>query len=296
MVPAVGGVVVVLLLLVVVKSCSGGGGRTDAGPCLSDLLTHLPAEATTVYGTDLVQARHAGFREDGSLEQIGQSITDTGVIPDPVTTQFRIAPLATPEVFEARTGVTADDIECSLSDGRESVLTGSFDAAAVKGSDAGSGGQLAATDDLLASTTGSSEPAGFLKPAKDDGLAADDDVKAVLASLRDNEAYSVIVQRGDGTEKNGRPVAAGIGAGGTDKARTVVLAWSFPSDDAAKAGRPVVVDRVNAILRGTVSITNRQLTVDGHLVTAVIDAPTAPDLQGLLQVATRLLPPPPKGN
>lgn len=278
-VPAGVGFLVVVVLLIVLKSCSGGGSREDAGACLTDLASRLPAAATAVHGTDFVQASRAGWDLDGSLEDIGAARAETGVIPDPVTRLFRINPLATPEQFEARTGMGPSDVECSLSDGTRSVLSGSFDPPAVNGSQAGADGDLAANEDLLAMDIGRGDPKVLLEPATDDGLAGDDAFVAVLESLRDAGAYTVLVQRGDG--EDGRALAAGIGAGGTGDDRTVLVAWSFDGEDDAKAGRPEIVNRVNAVLKGTVSITAADLTVDGSEVTATIPTRGAPDLQDL---------------
>lgn len=279
-IPAGIGFVVVVLLLIVLKSCSGGGSRSDAGSCLTELSAHLPATATSAHGTDFVQASRAGWDLDGSLEDIGEAMEATGVIPDPVTAEYRISRLASPEQFEARTGMAPGDVECSLSDGTRSVLSGRFDPPAVNGSQAGSDGDLAAVDDLLTMDPGRGDPKALLEVADDDGLAGDDAFVEVLEALREQGAYSVIVQRGDG--EDGRALAAGVGAGGTDDDRTVLLAWSFDSDDDAKAGRPEIVNRVNSVLEGTVSITASELVVDGSLVTATVPSRSAPDLRDLV--------------
>lgn len=286
-IPAAGGFVVLLLLLIVVKSCSGGSSRSDAGACLTELSSRMPAGATAVYGTDFVQASKAGWDLDGSLEEIGAARAETGVIPDPVTRQFRINPLATPEQFEARTGMAPGDVECSLSDGTRSVLSGSFDPPAVNGSQSGADGDLAANEELLAMDIGRGDPKVLLEEADDDGLAGADAFVEVLESLRDEGAYTVIVQRGDG--EDGRPLAAGVGAGGSDDDRAVLIAWSFDSEDDAKTGRPEIVNRVNAVLKGTVSITAADLAVDGTLVTATIPTRAAPDLQDLTDRKVRLV-------
>lgn len=272
------GVVGLLIILVVVRACSGGGGRSDAGPCLTDLADHLPASATAVSGTDFLQASKAGWDADGTLEEIGAALEETGVIPDPVTVEYRINRLATPEQFAARTGMAPDDVECSLSDGARSILSGSFDPPAVNGSQAGADGDVAATADLLAMDPGGGDPEAMLEPLED-ALADDEPFVESLESLREAGAYSVIVQRGDG--ENGRALAAGVGAGGNDGERTVLLAWSFADEDDAKAGRPEMVNRVNSVLKGTLSITAADLVVDGNLVTATLPTQSAAPLQDL---------------
>lgn len=290
--PAAGAGAFVLLLLIVLRACTGGGGGNDAGSCMSDLLEHLPSSVDSVSGIDYTAARHHGFKSDGSLEDFGQSIVDTGVIPDPVTTTWRIKQLAGVDRFEAQTGVGVDDIVCSVGDEQLAVATGRFDAAKVKGSDAGASGRLAATDDLLAFTSGSPEPTALLEPAGDGGLANDEAFRAVVESLRDDGAYSIIVQRGDGTDKNHRAVVAGIGAADSDDDRTVVIAWMFPDEDSANESRPEVVESLNNLLRGTLSLRSSDLTVDGPMVTASIPTRTAPDLQAITNSGSRLVPEP----
>jgi hypothetical protein len=282
--PAAGGIVVLILLLVVLKACSGGGGSSDSGACLSDLATHLPKSAIAVAGTDLVQARHQGLDDTDSLDVLAATKDATGAIPDAVTFNYRMRGGAIKERFEAETGVTTADIHCSLGTGTVAVLSGTFDPASVKGADAGSKGRLAATDDLLALSTGSQQAAPLLKTAADDGVAGDEAMLDTIESLRDNDAFSVIVQRGDG--KNGRALAAGVGVGGKGDDRFVALAWRFDSDADAKEGRPEITDRVNSMLKGSVTIRNTELTVDGTLVTAVVQATNAPDLQGLFDDST----------
>ena len=280
------GFLMIVLFLVVLRACSGGASRSDAGSCLTDLADHLPATATAAYGTDFVQASKAGWTVDGSLEEIGAALEETGVIPDPVTVEYRINRLATPEQFEARTGMAPDDAECALSEGTRAVLSGSFDPPAVNGSQAGSDGDLAAAEDLLAMDSGRGDPEALLEPA-DESLADDEAFVGVLDSLRDEGSYSVIVQRGDG--EDGRALAAGVGAGGSGDERTVHLAWAFDNEDDAKAGRPEIVNRVNSVLQGTLSITAADLTVDGDLVTATVPTQSAADLQDLRLRNVRLV-------
>lgn len=280
------GVVSLLMILVVVRACSGGGSRSDAGSCLTDLADHLPATATAVYGTDFVQASKAGWPTDGSLEEIGVALEETGVIPDPVTVEYRISRLATTEQFAARTGMAPGDVECALGEPGRAVLSGSFDPPAVNGSQAGSDGNLAATDDLLAMDTGQDDPEALLEEAEAP-LSDVEPVMDVVESLRDAGAYSVILQQGDG--EDGRALAAGVGAGGDGDQRTVLLAWSFDDEDAAKAGRPNVVNRVNSVLKGTLSITAADLMVDGSMVTASLPTQSAAPLQDLQLSGARLV-------
>lgn len=286
--PAVGIVAVALILLTLVRGC-GSDEPSTAGTCLTDLSAHLPADTSIVYGTDLVQARNAGYDESGSLEEVGASLDATGAIPDPVSTRYRFSQLTSLEEFEARTGMSPGDAECTLSSGNRSVLSGSFDPVVVAGSQAGANGDLAATDDLLAMGSGDADPKAMLEPAEDGGLASDDSMIAVLERLRDDGAYSVIVQQGSG---GAQAVAAGIGVGGSGDDLTVPVTWVFEDDSAAKAGRAIVVDKVNTVLRGTLSIDATDLEVDGQVVTAVIPTVEAPRLGELVNRSTRLTPPP----
>lgn len=287
-----GAFAVLVLFLIVLRSCTGGGGRNDGGACMSDLLTHVPESVDTFAGVDYLGARNNGFDDDGSLEDIGDSMTDTGVIPDPVTTTWRIKQLASAEKFEAQTGVAPGDIRCSVGTERLAVLDGSFDAAKVKGSDAGSSGRLASDGDLLTLSAGDVQAADLLEPAAGGGLAGDEAVLGVLESLREREAYSVIIQRGDGDAKNGRALAAGVGAAGRGDDRRVEIAWIFTDDDAAAEGRPEVAETINNVLRGTLSIRNSDLDLEGPMVIASLPSRLAPDLQSIFDAGTRLVPEP----
>lgn len=282
--PAGGAVLVLILLVVVLRACSSNGSAKDSGACLSDLAQRLPATAVSIAGTDLVQARANGYDDSDSLDVLAESKAATGTIPDAVTTVFRVSGLATKERFEAETGVVASEIDCSLSDASVAALSGSFDPPRVNGSEAGSKGRLAAEESLLVMANTSKPAASLLKAPKDEGLAANEAVLEVIESLRDSGAYSIIVQRGDG--KNGQALAAGVGVGGSDGERTVELAWRFGSEADAKEGRPDIIERANSSLRGSVSIRNSELVIDGMLVTTVVPAPTAPDLQDLFSDPT----------
>ncbi|MEO6987382.1 MAG: hypothetical protein ABI239_01905 [Aquihabitans sp.] len=284
--PVAGVVVVALVLFTLLRGC-GSSGSSDAGTCLTDLAVHLPADTTNAYGTDLVQARKAGYDESGSLEEVGASLDATGTIPDPVSTRYRFSQLTTLEQFEARTGISPGDAECALSTGSRSVLSGSFDPVAVKGSQAGSNGDLAATEELLAMGTGSADPKAMLEPAKDGGMASDEAMIAAMDRLRNDGAYSVIVQRGSGDDS--RALAAGIGVGGNKGEPNVPVTWVFKNEKAATAGRADVVDKVNTVLRGTLSIDSTDLEVDGAMVTAVIPTVEAPNLNDLLNRGVALV-------
>lgn len=287
-IPATGVVIVALILLTLVRGC-GSSESSDAGTCLTDLAVHLPADSSAVYGTDLVQAREAGYDEGGSLEEVGASMDATGTIPDPVSTRYRFSQLTTLEQFEARTGIAPGDAECALSTGNRSVLGGSFDPVAVKGSQAGANGDLAATEDLLAMGTGSADPKAMLESVKNGGLADDEAMVAVIERLRDDGAYSVIVQRGSG---GSRALAVGIGVAGGEDDRTVPVTWIFKNESAATAGRANVVERVNTVLRGTLSIDSTDLVVEGPLVTALIPTVEAPNLNDLVSRSITLVEPP----
>ena len=286
--PVAGVVIVALILFTLVRGC-GSSEPSNAGSCLTDLASHLPADSGVVYGTDLVQARKAGYDESGSLEEVGASLDATGAIPDPVSARYRFTQLTTLKQFEARTGISPGEATCALSTINRSILSGSFDPVAVKGSQAGSNGDLAASADLLAMGAGSADPKAMLEPMKNGGLADDMAMIAVLERLRDDGAYSVILQQGSG---GSRALAAGIGVGGNKDKRTVPVTWVFKNESAAAAGRADVVDRVNTVLRGTLSIDSTDLEVDGSMVTAVLPTVDAPNLNDLVNGGIKLVDPP----
>jgi len=250
---------------------------------------HLPADSRVAYGTDLIQARDAGYTDDGALEELGDSQAATGAIPDALTAQFRYAQLLSADRFTAKTGVKPDQIDCSLSNVGSSVLSGSFDVAEVEGSSVADSGNLAATDEVVALTQGNHDPKALLEVRKNEGLAGNDDAKAVLESLRDAKSYSVLIDVGNPkAEKRAR--AAGLGvAEGKDQDRALVVAWQFADGDAAKAGRSAMVDRINAVVKGTTSISADDLVVDGSMVTATLDSRKAPDLQRILSQSSSLI-------
>ncbi len=278
LIPAVAGGVVLLLIIGLVVVLRGGGDRKDAGPCLSDLLTHVPErEGAVVWGSDLVAARSAGYQDDGTLEELGTSQEETGTLPDALSARYRFSRLMSTEDFTARTGVEPGDIDCSLSDANGALLSGSFDPTEVAGSELGADGELEATDELLAVRAGDRDPGTMLETRKGDGLAGNDDVVAALESLRDRDGYSVLVQAGNPNAEK-RPRAGGVAvAEGDGDAKVLLVAYAFADGDAAKAGRSRVVDLVNAAVKGVASIGVVDLTVDGSLVTA--EVPTAKALQ-----------------
>lgn len=278
--PAGGGVLVVLVLAFVLTR--GGGGPSNGGACLTDLLAHFPAsEREVLSGTDLVQARDAGFDDGASLEDLGTSLEETGAIPDPLSFRYRISELATVDDFTARTGVGPGDIACALSDGDRSVFTGSFDPAEVSGSEVGASGRLAATEERLALVRGSDRDAtDLLDPAKGGGLRSEDDVRAVVERLREDGAYSVVVERA--AKARSAAQVGGLGVGGDGDARTLVIAWSFRDAKSAKAGRAAMVSRINEVVQGATSITASDLEVDGTLVHGVVDVRRAPDLAAIV--------------
>lgn len=281
---------VVLLLVLVLVVFRGGGGRSDAGACLTDLSEHLPESSSVAFGSDLVQARDAGYDDGGELEDLGSTQRETGTLPDPLTQQLRFGRLVSVEDFTARTGVEPGQVDCALSDGARSVLSGSFDEAEVNGSTVADDGDLAATEDRLGYATGDGDPERLLEPRDGGGLGSNDDVAAVITSLRDADSYSLLVQVGNPNAEV-RARAAGLGVADADgDDRALLVAWSFADDDAATAGRPEVVERVNDALRGVTSISADDLQVDGSLVTATITTREAPDLNRILQTGTSLIP------
>lgn len=278
--PAAGGVLALLVLAFVLTR--GGGGASNGGSCMTELLAHFPSgERQVLSGTDLVQARDAGFDDGASLEDLGTSLDDTGAIPDPLSFRYRISELATVDDFSARTGVAPGDIACALSDGDRSVFTGSFDPAEVTGSEVGATGRLAATEDRLALAQGGErEASDLLDPADDDGLASQDDVRGVVERLREDGAYSLVLERA--AKKGSAAQVGGLGVGGSGDARTLVIAWSFRDASAAKSGRAAMVSRINEVVQGATSITAADLEVDGTMVHGVVEVRRAPDLAAIV--------------
>ena len=287
--PAVGAFLVLLILLFILFG-RGGGGSSTAGACLTDLSTHLPESSLVVYGTDLVQARSAGYADDKPLEELGDAKRETGAIPDGLTERYRADALISTETLTARTGVEPGQIQCSLSDAQRSVMSGSFDVAEVSGSSVADDGQLAATEDRLAFATGDADPEKLLLPRDGGGLGSNDDAKRVIQSLRDDGSYSILVEVGNPkAEKRARAAGLGVAdAEGDDRA--LVVAWAFADADAAKAGRADIVDRVNGAIEGTSSITSEDLELDGSLVRATIETRKAPNLTRILDDRTTLIP------
>lgn len=278
--PAAGILVVLVVLLFV--AFGRGGSSSNAGTCLTDLSAHLPRSSKALFGTDLAAARDAGYDDGGALEDLGTSQEETGAIPDPLTEQFRYGQLVGAEEFTSQTGVEPGKIQCSLSDGRGTAMTGSFDQDAVSGSSVGGAGRLRATGDRLGFATGDADPRQLLEARGDGGIGRDEDVARVLTSLGDGSAYSVVVQVGD-PDADDQARAAGLGvAPGEGDGKALVVAWSFGDDDAAKAGRPDVVEQVNEALEGNTQITAGDLVVDGSLVTAKIETRRAAPLRDIL--------------
>lgn len=284
-------VVVVVLLLVVAFLVGQGDDNADSGSCLSDLSHDLPRSTKVLHGSDLVAARSAGYQDGGSLEDLGDSQRSTGAIPDELTQRYRYGRLISEDQFVAQTGVAAGDIDCSLSSGDASVMSGTFDTAQVNGSSSSNEGLIEASEDRLGLARGHGDPAKLLEPRDDDGIGGDESVAAVLASLRDQGSYSVLIQVAEGDDDR-LPRVAGFGVAKADDGddRALVVAWSFVSADAAQAGRTQVVERVNDALRGNTSITASDLEVDDRLVQAKIDTRKAPDLLGLIIARTDLIP------
>lgn len=287
--PAVGAFLVLVVLLFVLFG-RGGGGTSTAGSCLTELSNNLPESSRLVYGTDLVQARSSGFVDDDALEELGDAQRETGAFPDGLTERYRSVELISTEALTARTGVEPGQIQCSLSDAQRSVMSGSFDVAEVSGSSVADDGQLAASEERLAFATGDADPEELLERRDGGGLGSNADVKRAIQSLRDDGSYSILIQVGNpDAEKRARVAGLGVAdAEGDDRA--LVVAWAFANDDAAKAGRADIVDRVNGAIKGTSSITSDDLELDGSLVRATIETRKAPNLTRILDGRSNLIP------
>lgn len=284
------GAVVVLLLTIIVVS-TRGGGRDNAGSCLTDLSANLPESSSLVYGTDLIQARNAGYQDGGTLEELGTSQAQTGALPDALTRLYRYGQLITTEEFTAKTGVDATKIECALNDQQRTVMSGSFSAAEVSNSSVANEGHLAASGDRLGFTSGDADPKKLLEPRDGSGLQSNTAVNQAITSLRDNGSYSIVVQVGNpNAEKRARAAGLGVASGtASGEGRALVVAWVFADANAAKNGRNDIVDRVNLALPGSSAITAGDLQLDGSLVRAKLNTRKAPDLSRILTASTTLI-------
>lgn len=277
---------VLLVLALIFRSCASSGSGTDASDCMGDLVEHLaPGSGELLVGTDLPRARDAGYADAESLNEVGESLQAAGALADPVTDRFRYQRLIGPDAFRAGTGVSTEDVRCSLSvgDGGEiaslsasfevAILAGSFDAAEVNGSAAGAAGELAADDDRLAMVLAGD--AGSLLDVPEDNLSNDEDLMAVIDHLLDSGAHSFVVQRTDpaedGDEEGGDTdgsdlLVAGFGVGHDDDDTTLLAAWVFADDDAAAEARPAVTDAVNEMAVGSASIKVSDLELEDNVV------------------------------
>ncbi|CAN5822758.1 hypothetical protein BH23ACT2_BH23ACT2_19230 [soil metagenome] len=278
-----------VLIVVLVVVVGRGGTSSNAGPCLGDLLDHLPEDTSLVYGTDLLQARGVGYDDGASLEDLGDTLRTTGAIADPLSRQFRFQQLTSVEELTARTGVEIADMECSLStpDG-DAVLTGTFDVDRVQGSELGADGLLQATEDRLALGRRGADVGTLVEPVED-GLGSNEAVRRVVESLRDDGSYSILVEAAD-TDDPDAADAGGIGVGGDDDQRELVIAYAYDDDAGANADLVEVIDQVNELARGTSSISTDDLEVDGSLIRAVIPVREALDIDRVLNGGTPILP------
>lgn len=301
LIPAAIGVSVLLIMALVVRSCTSGGSGGSAADCMGDLAEHIPAEAgDLVVGTDLPRARDAGYTDSESLNDVGESLLTVGALADPVTDRFRYQRLIGPEAFQARTGVTTDDIRCSLSvgDGGEiaalsasfetAILAGSFDEAEVNGSAAGAAGDLAANDDRLAMVLGG-DSASLLEVA-DDNLASEETVMLVMDHLLDSDVHSFVVQRApsgdDGDEDEREPsdlLVTGMGVGRSGDDTTLVAAWVFTDEDAAAEARPAVTEAVNELATGSASIRVSDLELEDNVLRLELPTREPLDLGDLIR-------------
>lgn len=216
----------------------GGGGGGDGGGCLSGLAGNVPVDAGLVAGSDLDRARDAGLDIDGSVEDAGKAVLDTGVQLDPLS-QRRI------QFFESSTegtGYAVGDIECWVGEGaQEFVARGSFDAEAITTSEAG-GGVTVVRGDVLALDT--DDPPAPLFDAPSEGTPR---AELVEAFDRHGAVTFAGISVDDGGDGDDAPWA-GVGLAKGDVWELLVV-WAFPSDQAADAS----VGRVlNAVHEGQV--------------------------------------------
>jgi len=228
-------VVVVAAAAFVVTQGGGGGGDGGGDGCLSGLAGNVPVDAGVLSGSDLDRARDAGLDIDGSAEDAGKAVFDTGVQLDPLS-QRRI------QVFDSSTestGYAVGDVECWVGEGaQEFVAHGSFDAEAITTSDAG-GGVTVVRGDVLALDT--DDPPTALFDAPSDGTPRAELVEAF-------DRHGAVTFAGIGVDDGDDAPWAGIGLAKGDVWELLVV-WAFPSDDAAEAS----VGRVlNAVHEGQV--------------------------------------------
>lgn len=285
LVPAIAAAVAAIVVLAILVS--RGGGPSDAGSCLPDLLEHVPADADQVSGTDLVQARAAGYDGSASLDGLGEVIDETGVLPDPLNRQFRFPQLSSVEALTSRTGVVLDDLDCALTIGEgRAVMAGEFSVERVRGSELGTDGILAASTERLALATGGGDPGELLEPLGDESLQEVEPVARALDVLREEGAYSFVIEVGGDDDEAG---AGGIGVGHEDGERTMIVAYAFADDDEAADNVGNVVERVNDAARGTASISNDDLEVAGSVVRGTIPTRVALSLERLMLTGPGLI-------
>ena len=208
-----------------------GDDDGDGGGCLSGLAGNVPVDSGVISGSDLDRARAAGLDVDGSLEDAGQAVLDTGVQLDPLT-QRRFQFL---EESTEGTGYAVADVRCWVGEGsQEFVAEGSFEREAVTTSAAG-GGATVVRGDVLA-------------------LDTDDPPAALFDAPSEGTPRAELVEAFD---RHGAVTFAGISVDDTDVAPWVGLGlahgdvwellavWAYPSDEAANADLGRVLNAVH---------------------------------------------------
>jgi hypothetical protein len=182
-----GGGLVVAVVAAVAVVVAGRGEGTPSG-CLSELARHVPPDRGVIQGSDLERARVAGMDDSGGVAGALDWLIETGVAPDPLTTN---AQRALVDDSSEMLGYEPADVRCWTGSFTSFAAQGSFDAGRIEATDLGSSGELWVDGDVLvhqetatdrsAGERGLSSAAASLLRALDDhgvvafsGLSADD--------------------------------------------------------------------------------------------------------------------------
>lgn len=202
-----------------VLSRDGGG---DASGCLGRLAAHLPADAQTVNGSDLVRAREAGFEDSGSSEDLSQSAQATGVMSDPLT----LRQIMTMQEPTGSAPYGPDAVDCWLGDMEQAfVARGRFDPGQVGQSEPAAGGSLQLNGSVLAHSP-AGEPGDLLRTREQPTTLLG------LVDALDRQDVISFSATANGDDPSGSWTAVGMTR--TDRWELLVV-WSLPDADAARS-------------------------------------------------------------
>lgn len=223
------GLVASLLVLSLVAMAMAHDERVG---CYVALGERLEGDAI-LQGGDLVRARQAGYDDDGDLESLSDAQRRTGTSPDPLTWEA----LQRYEVAADRNGFAPADVSCWVGTSQAALLQGTFDDAAVAGSERGGAGDLVSADDTLAFDRGGNAEA--VLAARADDREPDPAALAALAVLDEEAAYSFFLTGLDDARW------VGLGIADAERGRDMVVVWAYADPDAAEADLDAVADRLD---------------------------------------------------